>query len=53
MEIREALHVECRRQLLPLLADELDPGDGQPAPGKIEIGCCCSTTSCCGDFGGD
>jgi hypothetical protein len=53
MDMREVagLAAERRRQIVPLLADEIDPGDGSTVgDGNIDIGCCCC---CCCDDGGD
>lgn len=50
MEIlqRAGLTAEHRRQIVPLMADDLDPGDGgQVGDGNIDVGCCCCC--CCSD----
>lgn len=39
------LSVECRRQVLLPLADELDPGDGSFNSDHFEA-CCCCCSSC-------
>lgn len=43
----EGLAAERRTQVLPLPADELDPGDSFVGGDNFEACCCC----CCCDYG--
>jgi len=49
-QLAEGLSAERRRQVVPLPADELDPGDGSVGGDNFEACCCCC---CCQTGGGD